>query len=205
MDFFNQIFFLPKGKKGSGYSSEYKKFQKALARNPQDHGLRAQFAKFCLVSHFTLEGIPEKHLATALSHYEEAVQADNFDLQLYYLVGRYYQDKDDLKAQNVYLDGIRHFNRYVEQNPGLKSDFAEIAYAIALNFVTLQYGQIHPELDKFFKTIRKSYPLHNKRVELENEMRKPTPNLDRIKQVARELRELKEATVAAKLKRHSRE
>jgi hypothetical protein len=36
-------------------------------------------------------------------------------------------------------------------------------------------------------------------------MRKPTPNHDRIKQVAMELRELKEATDAVKHKKHSRQ
>ncbi|HTC19708.1 MAG TPA: hypothetical protein VK859_02600, partial [bacterium] len=54
-----------------------------------------------------------------------------------------------------------------------------------------QYGQIHPDLEKFFKIIRKSYPLHNKRLELENELRKPSPNQAHVKQLTQELRELK--------------
>jgi tetratricopeptide (TPR) repeat protein len=202
MDLFANLL-LPGKRKGARYSSEYKKFQKALARNPQDHSLRAQVAKFCLYSHYTHEDIPEEHLTQALDHYREVVRADHFDPALYYLVGRYYQDKNDLMAQTAYLDGIRHFNRFIEQNPGLKSDHAEIAYAIALNYVTLQFGQIHPDLERFFKTIRKSYPLHNKRVELENELRKPDPDPQRIREIAKELNDLKEATRTAKAKRNS--
>jgi len=204
MDLFAHILSSPQKQNYSQYSSEYKKFQKALERNPDDHALRAQFAKFCLNSHFTLEGVPEGHVAEALAHYDEIVNSDHFDLALYYLVGRYFQDKDDLKAQKVYLAGILHFNRYIEHNPGLKSDHVEIAYALALNYVTLQYGQTHPEMEKFFKTIRKSYPLHNKRVELENELRKPKPDPERIKQVAQELKDLKEATQAIKAKKFSK-
>ena len=191
MDFMPNIFLSQKGKKGAQYTAEYEKYKKAIQRNHHDHGLMAQFIKFLLVSHFTLEDAPKTHLTEALALYEEIDKSDHFDPQIYYLVGRYYQDKDDLKAQKVYLAGVQHFNRYVQKNPGLKSDFVDIAYALALNFLTHQYGQIHPDLDKFFKIIRKSYPLHNKRIELENELRKPTPNQTHIKQLAQELRELK--------------
>ena len=199
------MFFLsPKGKKDAEYSRDYKKFLTALKRNPHDHGLRTQFIKFCLVSHFSLEGIPQAHIAEALSQYNE-IAPDHFDPQVYYLVGRYYQTKDPQKAQMVYLTGVQHFNRHVEKHPGVKSDFVEMAYAIALNFVTLQYGQVHPDLDKFFKIIRKSYPLHNKRVELENELRKSPPNQARIKELAKELGELKEAIEASRPKRSAKE
>jgi hypothetical protein len=191
MDFINDIFFSKKGKKDAKYSGEYEKYKKAIQRNADDHGLRAQFVKFCLVSHFTLADTPKAHLTEALKLYDEVSLSDHFDPQVYYLVGRYYQDKDDLKAQNVYLAGVKHFNRYVGKNPGLKSDYVELAYALALNFVTHQYGQIHPDLEKFFKIIRKSYPLHNKRLELENELRKPSPNQAHVKQLTQELRELK--------------
>ena len=96
------------------------------------------------------------------------------------MVGRYYQEMGNLKAQTIYLAGIQHFNRYVKKNPAIKSDFVETTYAIALNFVSLQYGQVQPDLEKFFKIIRKSYPLHNKRVELEYELRKHSPDPDRV-------------------------
>ena len=204
MDMFGSFLLAPIKKKGFRYASEHKKFQKALEQNPQDQALRAQFVKFCLYSHFGEEYVPEEHLAVALAHYHTAVQADHFDPALNYLIGRYYQDKNDLKAQAVYLEGVRHFNRYIEHNPGLKSDHVEIAYALALNYVTPQYGQTHPDLEQFFKNIRKSYPLHNKRVELENELRKPAPDPERIKRVAQELKEIKEATRANKAKRFSK-
>lgn len=205
MDFLNNVFLSPKKKKTAQYSSENKKFQEALRRNSRDHGLKAQFVKFCLVSHYTLGGIPEAHVAQALAHYEDLTQTDLFDPQVYYVVGRYYQDKDKLKAQNVYLAGVQHFNNYVGKHPQLKSDHVEMAYALALNFVTLQYGQNHPDLDKFFKTVRKSYPLHNKRVELENELRKPSPDQALVKRLALELRELKEATEGLRNRRPSTE
>lgn len=205
MEFIKNLFLSPKGKKDAQYSKEYKKYQNALKRNSHDHGLRAQYVKFCLASYFALEGIPPTHLKEALDHYEEVTRADHFDPQVYYLVGRYYQDKENFKAQTVYLAGVQHFNRYVEKNPGVKSDFVDVVYAIALNFVTMQFGQIHPDLDKFFKIIRKSYPLHNKRIELENELRKPSPNQARIKEVTQELRELKVATEAARSKRISKD
>ncbi len=198
MDFLDNVFLSPKSKKTAQYSREHKKFKEALRRNSHDHGLRAQFVKFCVASHNALDGgVPEAHLSEALAYYEDLTKTDLFDPQIYYLVGRYYQGKDNLKAQNVYLAGIQHFNHYVAKRPALKSDFIDMAYAIALNFVTLQYGQNHPDLEKFFKTIRKSYPIHNKRVELENELRKPEPNQALIQQLAKELRELKEATDGA--------
>lgn len=200
MEFLDNLFLSPKKKKTAKYSSEHKKFRESLKRNSHDHGLKSQFVKFCLLSHHTLEGIPQAHLDEALGLYEDLAQTNLFDPHLYYLVGRYYQDKDNLKAQKVYLAGVQHFNHHVGKHPHLKSDFVDMAYAIALNFVTLQYGQNHPDLDKFFKTIRKSYPLHNKRVELENELRKPNPNQALIQQLAQELRELKEATEGLRAK-----
>lgn len=205
IDFMNNLFLSPKGRKTSQYTNDYKKYKKALERNSHDHGLQSQFVKFCLTSHYTLEGVPQTHVTEALGVYEGLVRTELFDPQIYYLVGRYYQDKDNLKAQNVYLAGVQHFNRYVSKNPGLKSDYVEMAYAIALNFVTLQYGQAHPDLDKFFKIIRKSYPLHNKRVELENELRKPSPNQALVRQLTQELRELKEATEGLRSKNFAKE
>lgn len=204
MDFMPDFLFPPKAKKTAQYTQDYNKFKKALHRNPADHALKAQFIKFCLMSHYTIDHAPASHLTEALALYEETVEGDFFDPQVYYLVGRYYQEKDKLKAQNVLLSGVRHFNRYVQDNPGMKADYAEAVYAIALNFLTLQFGQIHPDLDKFFKTIRKSYPVLNKRVELENELRKSSPNHEHIKQLTKELRELKEITDHHRSKTHKK-
>lgn len=205
MDFMANLFLSPGGKKNAQYSKEHKKFQEALRRNPGDHGLQAQFIKFCLISHFTLEGIPETHLKQALELYEKVSQADLFDPQVFYLVGRYWQGKDDLKAQNVYLAAIQRFNRHVAKNPGMKSELVETTYAIALNFVTLQFGQNHPDLEKFFQTIRRSYPLHNKQVELENELRKASPDKGLVKRLAQELKDLKESSENLRSKRPPRD
>lgn len=201
MDFMANLFLSPKGKKTAQYSKEHKKYQDALRRNPGDHGLQAQFVKFSLLSHFTLEGIPEAHLAQALELYEKVAKTDLFDPQVFYLAGRYWQGKDDLKAQNVYLAAIQRFNRHVAKNPGMKSELVETTYAIALNFVTLQFGQNHPDLERFFRTIRRSYPLHNKRVELENELRKASPDHGLVKRLAQELKDLKEASESLRPKK----
>lgn len=193
MDLFGGLFVDSKNKKGTQYSGEFKKYQKALKRNPNDQELRSQFIKFALMGKISLGSIPAAHLEEVLAQYEEVARTDHFDPQVYYLVGRTYQEQGSLKAQKVFLTGIQNFNRFVAKNPGVKSDHVDMAYAIALNFVTLQYGQIHPDLEKFFKIIRKSYPIHNKRVELENELRKPSPNAKRIKEIAKEIQALQEA------------
>ena len=109
-------------------------------------------------------------------------QPRNFDLQCHYLVGKYYQEaKDNRKAYQVYLNAIKRFNQYVVKNPDLKSENVELAYSVALNLMTLQSSPFDPELEKCFKNIRKSYPLHVKRIEFENEMAKPAPDKVRIR------------------------
>jgi hypothetical protein len=194
MDFLPNFLFPPKSKKTAQYSRDHQKYKKAVQKNPRDPALKAQFIKFCVGNHFLLQDAPKAHMSEALSLYKDWMKEDFFDPQVHYMIGRYYQDKDQLKSQNAYLSGIRHFNRQVERNPGSKSEHADVVYALALNFLTMQFGQIHPDLDKFFRTMRKNYPLLNKRVELENELQKPSPNQTRIKQLTQELRELREIT-----------
>ena len=46
----------------STYPTEYKKFKKAMAENPRDHGLKAQFIKFCLLNRFTKHETMENHI-----------------------------------------------------------------------------------------------------------------------------------------------
>jgi len=75
-------------------------------------------------------------------------------------MGKYYQGIDDKKARQVYVEGITRFNRYIEMNPGLKHDYVETAFSMALNLLALQSTQIDPELEKFFKSIRKTYLKH---------------------------------------------
>ncbi|HTC20450.1 MAG TPA: hypothetical protein VK859_06370 [bacterium] len=179
------------GKKSS-YTSEYKRFEKAMEANPHDHGLKAQFIKFCLLNRFTKHEVIEEHITEALRLFEAIENGESFDLQCHYLVGKYYQEaKDNRKAYQVYLNAIKRFNQYVVKNPDLKSENVELAYSVALNLMTLQSSPFDPELEKCFKNIRKSYPLHVKRIEFENEMAKPAPDKVRIHQLTEEIRALK--------------
>jgi hypothetical protein len=179
------------GKK-SNYLDEYKKFKKAMAGNPRDHGLKAQFIKFCLLNRFTKHETMENHITEALELFETINNAEALDLQCHYLVGKYYQEiKDSRKAYQIYLNAIKQFNQYVLKNPDLKSENVELAYSIALNLMGLQLNAADPELERCFKNIRKSYPLHVKRIEFENEMAKPAPDKVRVKQLVEEIRKLK--------------
>jgi hypothetical protein len=173
------------------HSAEFRKFKKTLRRNPNDHGLRTKFAKYCLLHCFTQTAVMESHRVEAIHQFEMIVKSDVFDPEIYYLMGRFCQRSDNQKAKEVYLEGIRSFNRYIEKNPGLREEYMETTLAIALNLLTLQNARIDPELEKFFKYIRKSYPLHVKRVELENEMEKKEPNLTRVRQLVEEARQIK--------------
>jgi hypothetical protein len=173
------------------HSAEFRKFKKALRQNPSDHALRTQFAKYCLHHCFTQTVVFENHHVEAVSQFEKIVKSDIFDPEIYYLMGRYCQKSDNHQAKEVYLEGIKHFNRYIEKNPGMRADYMETTLAIALNLLTLQSAHIDPELEKFFKYVRKSYPLHVKRVELENEMEKKAPDPERVKKLIQEAKELK--------------
>lgn len=192
--------------KNSSYSVEYKKFEKAIERNPGDHSLKSKFIKFCLLNRFTNQEVMEDHITEALGLFEAVGNSENFDLECHYLVGKYYQEQKDFrKAYQIYLNAIKRFNQYVVQNPDLKSENVELAYSIALNLMILQSNPIDPEVEKCFKNIRKSYPLHVKRIELENEMAKPAPDPARIHQLTEEVRRLraeeeKEAAIDGKEK-----
>lgn len=179
--------------KSDNYLSEYKRFKKAIQKNPMDQGLKAQFIKFCLLNRFTKHEAVEDHVAEALKMFEGIENSDNFDLQSQYLVGKYYQEERDVRrAYRVYLNAIKRFNQKVGANPELKGDNVELAYSISLNLMTLQLNPVDPELERCFKIIRKSYPLHLKRIELENEMSKPAPDKERLKALSAEVRRLKE-------------
>ncbi len=179
------------GKK-SNYLDEYKKFKKAMAGNPRDHGLKAQFIKFCLLNRFTKHETMENHITESLELFETINHAEALDLQCHYLVGKYYQEiKDSRKAYQIYLSAIKQFNQYVLKNPDLKSENVELAYSISLNLMGLQLNAADPELERCFKNIRKSYPLHVKRIEFENEMAKPAPDKVRVKQLVEGIRKLK--------------
>jgi tetratricopeptide (TPR) repeat protein len=179
--------------KENTYAAEYKRFKASIARNPRDSALKAQFINFCLLNRFMKHEIKEEHITEALQLFETIDQRDAFDLQCQYLVGKYYQEeKDTRKAYRIYLEAIKNFNRHVTKNPSLKSENSELAYSIALNVMTLQSNPVDPELKQCFTILRKSYPLHLKSIELENEMAKPAPDPARIKELKDEIRRLKE-------------
>jgi len=178
--------------KGSGYKEEYERFKKSLKRNPSDPGLKAQFIKFCLLNRFTKHEAMEEHVAEALRLFAAIESSEFFDLQCHYLVGKYHQEiQDHRKAYQTYLNAIKRFNRQSVKSPELKADNAELAYSISLNLLALQSDPIDPELEICFKLIRKSLPLHLKRVELENEMSKPAPDPARVKKLSEEVKALK--------------
>lgn len=178
--------------KSSSYPAEYKRFKKSMERNPQNHALKAQFIKFCLMNRFTKQETPENHISDALALFEKIDQGESFDLQCHYLVGKYYQEeKDSRKAYQIYLDGIKRFNQFAVKSPNLRSENSDLAYSILLNLLALQSNPVAPEVEVCFKIIRKSYPLHVKRFEFESEMAKPAPDKVRVKQLVEEIRRLK--------------
>jgi len=178
--------------KGSGYKEEYESFKKSLKRSPSDPGLKAQFIKFCLLNRFTKHEAMEEHVAEALRLFSAIESSEFFDLQCHYLMGKYHQEiQDHRKAYQVYLNALKRFNRQSVRSPELKAENAELAYSISLNLLALQSDPIDPELEICFKLIRKSLPLHLKRVELENEMSKPAPDPARVKKLSEEVKALK--------------
>jgi hypothetical protein len=169
--------------KSDDYLSEYENLKKSLKRNPNDHLLKIRFINFCLTNRFTKHEAMEEHVAEALKLFESVEQAEPFDLQCHYLVGKYFQgNQDHHRAYRAYLNAIKRFNRHSVKNPELKGDNADLAYSVALNLIALQSDPIDPELEICFKLIRKSLPLHLKRFQLEHEMGKPAPDKERIKQ-----------------------
>jgi len=176
----------------SNYTQEYRRFQAAIKRNPGDQALKTHFIKFCLLNRFTSHKIKEDHITGALSLFDSLAKADSFDLQCHYLVGKYYQEVQNFpKACEVYLNALKRFNAYVAGNPGLRTDNVELAYSVALNLMTLRPREVDPEVERCFKIIRKSFPLHLKRIEYENEMGKESPDRERVKKLAEEIKKLK--------------
>src|SRR5579859_701892 len=146
--------------KDTDYTDEYKRFKKSIERNPGDYGLKAEFIKFCLLNRFTKHEVVKDHIAEALKLFDSIANADAFDLQCHYLVGKYYQEERDLrKAYQVYLNAVKRFNQYTGKNPNMKSENTELAYSVALNLMTLQSNPVDPQVELCFRLIRKSFPL----------------------------------------------
>jgi hypothetical protein len=136
---------------------EFRHFKDAVRRNPADHGLRVRFAKYCLRHYFNHQAAAQTHLVEAVNQFENIVHDDVFDLEIYYLMGKYYHGQDNAKARDVYLQGVRKFNDYIVRNPGLKHEYVELAFGIAMNLLALESNHVGPELEQFFKTVRKTY------------------------------------------------
>ncbi len=172
-------------------SSDCRQFRKAIKNNSDDHILRTRFAKHCLQYCFAKKELVKELCSEAIEQFETITRTDVFDPEFFYLMGRFYQNIDERKAQSAYLEGIKRFNQYIEKNPGLRNQFMEITLATALNLLTLKSNPIDPELEKFFKLVRKSYPLHIKRVELEKEIENRESDPGRVQQLKEELKRLK--------------
>jgi hypothetical protein len=171
------------------YDAEADVYKAAIRKNPADKGLWAQYAKFRLRYHFAH---PEENRSMeAVEQFERLDHSDLLDPEFYYLMGRYWQGTDEKKAKQWFLEGIKRFNQYVEKNPALKNDYMEITLATALNLMTLQPHPMTPELEKYFKSIHKSYPLHIKRVELEKEIEKPTYGSARVQSLTQDMERIR--------------
>lgn len=137
---------------------EFKNFKDAVKRNPADQGLRVRFAKFCLRHYFNHQAVAQEHLVEAVNQYEGiSKDPEIFDLEIFYLMGKYYHGQNNEKAIEVYRQGIRKFNHYIDQNPGLKHEYVEMAFGIAMNLLSLEPNRSDADLDQFFKTVRKTY------------------------------------------------
>ena len=135
---------------------ELKKYRDALRRNPQDHYLRARYAKYCLNSYFQ-DASAKVHVVEAVNQFENVVHSEVLDLEVFYLMGKFYQGQDNAKAKEVYRQGIKRYNDFVVKSLEFRHEHVETAFAIALNLLALESNHADPELEKFFKTVRRTY------------------------------------------------
>ena len=135
---------------------EFRKFKDAVHRNPQDHHLRARFAKYCL-NHYFKDSPSQVHVVEAVNQFENIVHSEVLDLEVYYLMGKYYQGKDDKKARDVYRAGIKRYNEFVAKSVEFRHTYVETGFMIALNLLALESNNADPELVQFFKNIRRTY------------------------------------------------
>jgi hypothetical protein len=136
---------------------EFKKFKDAVKRNPNDHSLRARFAMFCLnyyFSHQTLARLDERE---AVNQYENIDHSELRELEIYYLMGKYYLGSNDKKAAEVYLKGIKSYNEFAARDYAMRHEYVEMAFSIALNLLKLENNHAGPHLEQFFKIVRHTY------------------------------------------------
>ena len=136
--------------------AEMRKYQEALRRNPQDHYLRACYAKYCLNSYFQ-DAASKVQVVEAVNQFENVVHSEVLDLEVFYLMGKFYQGNDNAKAAEVYKQGIKRYNDFVSKSVDFRHEYVETAFTIALNLLALESNHADPELEKFFKTIRRTY------------------------------------------------
>src|SRR5258708_1299801 len=79
---------------------EFRKFKEAVRRNPQYLQLRARFAKYCLQFYFQNK-TSNIHVVEAVNQFENIVHSEVLDLEMFYLMGKYYQGLDNAKAIEV--------------------------------------------------------------------------------------------------------
>ena|ERR1035441_5350811 len=139
--------------------AELKKYKDALRRNPQDHYLRARYAKYCLNSYFQ-DVSSRVHVVEAVNQFENIVYSDVLDLEVFYLMGKFYQGNDNPKAIDIYKKGIKRYNDFVAKSVEFRHEHVETAFAIALNLLALESNHADPELEKFFKIVRRTYLKH---------------------------------------------
>jgi hypothetical protein len=135
---------------------EVRKYKDALRRNPQDHHLRARYAKYCLNVYFQ-DSQSRTHVLEAVNQFENIDHSDVLDLEVFYLMGKYYQGNNDGKAAEIYRKGIKRYNDFVLKSVEFRHEHVETAFSIALNLLALEANRPDAELEKFFKTVRRTY------------------------------------------------
>jgi|GEM_PF-1228508 len=136
---------------------EFNKFKDAIKRNPNDPVLRARFAKFCLNHYFSHQDVSRLDEIEAVQQFEKIDHLELRELEIYYLMGKYYQGQDNKKAAEVYLKGIKRYNEFADRDDSMKHEFVEMAFNIALNLLKLENNYAGPELELFFKIVRHTY------------------------------------------------
>ena len=139
---------------------EFKKFKNAIKRNPTDHVLRARFAKFCLNDYFSHQGVSRLDEIEAVKQFESLDHLELQELEIYYLMGKYYQGQNDKMAAEVYLKGIKRYNEFSDRDNPMRHEFVEMAFSLALNLLKLENNHAGPELEQFFKIVRHTYLKH---------------------------------------------
>jgi hypothetical protein len=136
---------------------EFKNFREAVQHNSVDYGLRVRFVKYCLRNYFDHQLVAQTQIEEAIQQFERISQSDLFDIEIYFLMGKYYYGRENEKAIEIYSQGIRKFNIYIRQNPGLKNEYVGQAFGIAMDLLSLDPNRNDAELGEFFRTVRKTY------------------------------------------------